>query len=75
METAVRQIGNSLGVLLPKSVLDALGMRAGDTLSVYVEPGETLVLRKMPQHVTEMRPEVEALITQYADVLEALGND
>lgn len=75
METVIRQIGNSLGVLLPKSALDAFGMRAGDTLSVYMESGETLVLRKMPQHVTEMRSEVEALMTRYADVLEALGND
>lgn len=75
METTVRQIGNSLGVLLPKSALDTLGMRAGDTLSVYMEPGETLVLRKMPKHVADMRPEMEALMAQYADVLEALGND
>jgi antitoxin component of MazEF toxin-antitoxin module len=34
MKTVVRQIGNSLGVLLPKSLLDGWGVRAGDYLEL-----------------------------------------
>ena len=34
MKTVIRQIGNSLGVLLPKSLLDAWGVRAGDHLEL-----------------------------------------
>jgi antitoxin component of MazEF toxin-antitoxin module len=34
MKAVVRQIGNSLGVLLPKSLLDAWGVRAGDHLEL-----------------------------------------
>ena len=29
----IRKIGNSLGVILPKEVLDALGAREGDVIS------------------------------------------
>jgi antitoxin component of MazEF toxin-antitoxin module len=34
MKAVVRHIGNSLGVLLPKSLLDAWGIRAGDHLEL-----------------------------------------
>jgi len=34
MKTVVRRIGNSLGILLPKSVLTAWGVREGDHLEV-----------------------------------------
>ncbi len=34
MKTIVRHIGNSLGVILPKSLLDAWGVRAGDYLEL-----------------------------------------
>jgi antitoxin component of MazEF toxin-antitoxin module len=34
MKTVVRRIGNSLGVLLPKSLLDTWGIRAGDHLQL-----------------------------------------
>ena len=34
MKTVVRRIGNSLGVLLPKSLLDTWGIREGDHLEL-----------------------------------------
>jgi antitoxin component of MazEF toxin-antitoxin module len=34
MKIALRRIGNSLGVLLPKATLDAWGLREGDTLQL-----------------------------------------
>ena len=34
MKTAVRRVGNSLGVLLPRSLLDAWGVREGDHLEI-----------------------------------------
>jgi antitoxin component of MazEF toxin-antitoxin module len=35
MKTTVRRIGNSLGVLLPKSLLEAWGIREGDHLELF----------------------------------------
>jgi putative addiction module antidote len=44
MNTVIRKIGNSLGVILPKEVLDRHNWRAGDTL-VVVEDENELRLR------------------------------
>lgn len=41
MKTTVRRIGNSLGVILPKDVLDYYGIKEGD--SVDVERGEKAI--------------------------------
>ncbi|CZT34808.1 AbrB/MazE/SpoVT family DNA-binding domain-containing protein [Rhizobium sp. DKSPLA3] len=34
MNVTIRKIGNSEGVILPKDVLDRMGVKAGDTLTV-----------------------------------------
>jgi antitoxin component of MazEF toxin-antitoxin module len=34
MRTAIRRVGNSLGVLIPRSVLSAWGLKDGDSLEV-----------------------------------------
>jgi putative addiction module antidote len=41
MNTTIRRIGNSLGVILPKEVLDYYGFREGD--SVDIEKGEKAI--------------------------------
>jgi putative addiction module antidote len=49
MELRLRRIGNSLGVILPKSALQALGIEARE--------GETLVLAELPEgRGFELRP-------------------
>jgi putative addiction module antidote len=45
MNTVIRKIGNSVGVILPKEVLDRHNWRTGDTL-VVVEDGNELKLRR-----------------------------
>lgn len=34
MNTVIRKIGNSEGVIIPKEILDKLGVSAGDSLSI-----------------------------------------
>lgn len=34
MNTVIRKIGNSEGVIIPKEILDKLGLTAGDLLSI-----------------------------------------
>lgn len=63
----VRKIGNSLGVILPKDVLTALGAKEGDVLSVStgadgvtmsVSDEETDRLREMAKEIMERRRKV-----------------
>lgn len=45
MNTVVRKIGNSEGVILPKELLERLHLKAGDSL-VIVQDGDEVRLRK-----------------------------
>ncbi|CCV05124.1 Transcriptional regulator/antitoxin, MazE [Mesorhizobium metallidurans STM 2683] len=45
MNTTIRKIGNSEGVILPRELLDRLNLRAGDSI-VIVQEGEELRLRR-----------------------------
>lgn len=39
MNVTIRKIGNSEGIIIPKEVLDRLGLKAGDSLEVSTENG------------------------------------
>ena len=45
MNVTIRKIGNSVGVILPKEVLDRRNLHAGDTLTL-IEEGDDLTLRR-----------------------------
>ncbi len=49
MRTAIRRMGNSSGIILPKFVLTELGVKAGDGLSLTFEAGK-LVLTPIKPH-------------------------
>jgi putative addiction module antidote len=36
METKLRKIGNSIGVTLPKEILDKLDLKEGDTMNIVL---------------------------------------
>lgn len=39
MNVTIRKIGNSEGIIIPKDVLDRLGLKAGDSLEITAENG------------------------------------
>lgn len=39
MNVTIRKIGNSEGIIIPKEVLDRLGLKTGDQLDVQTENG------------------------------------
>ncbi len=43
MHTAVRKLGNSAGVIIPKSVLAELGLSAGDAVDLRLEDGRLIL--------------------------------
>ena len=51
MRAAVRKLGNSSGIILPKSLLDEAGVSVGDAMDVTVEEGRIVLapLRHRPR--------------------------
>jgi antitoxin MazE len=43
MRAAVRKLGNSSGVIIPKSLLDAAGVAAGDAVDMTLEHGRIVL--------------------------------
>lgn len=43
MHTALRRMGNSTGMILPKPILTALGVSSGATMALEVENGRVIV--------------------------------
>jgi antitoxin MazE len=44
MLAAVRKLGNSSGVIIPKSLLRDLGMAEGDPVEITLEPGRIVIV-------------------------------
>jgi antitoxin MazE len=44
MKTAVRRMGNSQGVIIPKPLLAEIGVKTGDALDVKVERGKIVIV-------------------------------
>ncbi|MGB8819172.1 MAG: AbrB/MazE/SpoVT family DNA-binding domain-containing protein [Rhizobiaceae bacterium] len=58
MNTVIRKIGNSEGVIIPKDILESLGLSAGDDVVLLKEGGE---LRIRP--ISDSREEFERKMT------------
>ena len=48
MNITIRKIGNSEGIIIPKDVLDRMGVKAGDELTLKEEGGQ---IQLVPQNV------------------------
>lgn len=51
MRTALRKLGNSSGVIIPRSVLADIGLGAGDAVDITLEDGRIVVapLKRRPR--------------------------
>lgn len=72
METKVRKIGNSLGVTLPKQLIDQLHLKKGDTLTIETKGG-TLQLKPMDPEFEEWAEAYRQANTDYKEVLRELA--
>jgi antitoxin MazE len=48
MQTAVRKVGNSAGVIIPKSLLAQVGLSAGDAVDISLENGRLVLAPVQP---------------------------
>lgn len=56
MNITIRKIGNSEGIIIPKEILDRMGLKAGDALELRETAGN---IELVPEHA-ELREQLEA---------------
>jgi len=67
------QIGNSVGVVLPKEALAKLGVTKGDTLYLTDAPGGDMRLSAYDAEVAEDVAQGEAFMDRFRDTFRALA--
>lgn len=72
MEGKVRKIGNSLGVILPKHLIDTLHLKKGDRLTIDQKEG-AIELRPIDPEFEEFAEAYGKVNETYRDVLDALA--
>ena len=75
MNTVIRKIGNSEGVILPKELLSKLNLKAGDNVLV-VQEGDELRLRRVADSTEEFERKMQVArerMKKYEKVYRALA--
>lgn len=72
MNVIIRKIGNSEGVIIPKDVLQGLGLKAGDTLQLKIENGE-IKLEPVDADLTEQLEAARLGMQKYRVALRELA--
>jgi len=68
----IRKIGNSLGVVLPKEVLEQLKVKEGDSLNVVTAP-TGITLSVSDEEVDRLMEMAERIMDENREVLRALA--
>jgi antitoxin MazE len=66
MQTAIRKIGNSSGIVLPKPVLAHLRLSTGDMIDLDLEDGR-VVISPVPRHPREGWAAAAAALAETGD--------
>jgi len=77
MRSAVRKMGNSSGIIIPKPMLAEIGIKAGDDVDLRVD-GDRLVIEVLKPHARAGWAEDARRIAESGDdrlVLGEFGND
>lgn len=78
MQTSLRKMGNSVGMIVPKAVLQEIGLSAGAPMDVRVEEGKVVAtpIRKVREGWAEDAARVAAHgVTEEEAEWLAFGND
>lgn len=73
IETKVRKIGNSYGIVLPKEALQALKVREGDALYLTEEPECSMRLTAGGPDFKEKMKIAEDLMNRYRNAYQELA--
>lgn len=72
MNVTIRKIGNSEGIIIPKEVLEQLGLKAGDQMEVNVGNGE-LQLKAVDEDFVRQVEHAEKFMERYKVALQKLA--
>jgi putative addiction module antidote len=72
MKTTIRKIGNSEGIIIPKEILERMGLRAGDNIDLSEEAGK-LVLKPLDDDFNRQLEHAERFIDRYKVALKKLA--
>ncbi len=73
METKIRKIGNSYGIILPKSALEAMKVKEGDTLYLTEAPESSLRVTPERKGFDDMMKIAERGMRRYRNALRELA--
>ncbi len=73
IETKVRRIGNSLGIVLPKEALQTLRVQEGATLYLTEAPNDSLVIQPDRPGFKEKMEIAEDLMQRYRNAFRELA--
>jgi len=73
IETKVRKVGNSLGIVLPKEALTALKVEEGATLYLTEAPDNTLRVTAGDEDFKKKMEIAESLMNRYRNALRELA--
>ncbi|TSE13494.1 AbrB/MazE/SpoVT family DNA-binding domain-containing protein [Mesorhizobium intechi] len=72
MNTTIRKIGNSEGVILPKDLLDRLNLKAGDQLQI-VETDKGITLEPVDDSFERQMEAARQVMDKYKVALQKLA--
>ncbi|NSY16850.1 AbrB/MazE/SpoVT family DNA-binding domain-containing protein [Neorhizobium sp. AL 9.2.2] len=72
MKTTIRKIGNSEGIIIPKEILERMGLRAGDNIDLSEEAGK-LVLKPLDDDFNRQLEHAERFMDRYKVGLKKLA--
>lgn len=72
MNTVIRRIGNSEGVILPKELLASLNLKAGDSVVITRDKGD-IVLRKAEDTFERQMDAAREIMDRYKVALRKLA--
>jgi putative addiction module antidote len=72
MNVILRKIGNSMGIIIPKEILDRFGLKEGDELSV-VERNDEFALRPESDDLSEQLKAARVGMAKYRAALRELA--
>ena len=72
MNVIIRKIGNSEGIIIPKEILDRLGLKAGDSLALS-ESQNGLLKKPMDDDFARQVEHAERFMDKYKTALKKLA--
>ncbi len=73
IETKVRKIGNSLGIILSKDALQALKVEEGQSLYLTAAPGDALTVTPARPGFEDKMLVAESLMNRYRNTFQKLA--